>query len=150
VLEAVFILLEFPSPSRRIFIGSHSLPPLWFAVSVLHGGVGGAGGRLCDVAAPIAWRRGVVIACFPALPGRRCRAPRAGAGSRRCTAGPLRRGPGRTGAVAKVSRPRRLAQQCTEPGVVDPQRSRMASFSGVYFLPNLKFFPLSIPHSHVS
>jgi hypothetical protein len=35
VLEAVFILLEFPSPSRRIFIGSHSLSPLWFAVSVL-------------------------------------------------------------------------------------------------------------------
>jgi hypothetical protein len=35
VLEAAFILLEFPSPSRRIFIGSHSLPPLWFAVSVL-------------------------------------------------------------------------------------------------------------------
>jgi hypothetical protein len=28
VLEAVFILLEFPSPSRRIFIDSHSLPPL--------------------------------------------------------------------------------------------------------------------------
>jgi hypothetical protein len=26
-LEAVFILLEFSSPSRRIFIGSHSLPP---------------------------------------------------------------------------------------------------------------------------
>jgi hypothetical protein len=26
VLEAVFILLEFPSPSRKIFIGSHSLP----------------------------------------------------------------------------------------------------------------------------
>jgi hypothetical protein len=37
VLEVVFILLEFPSPLRRIFIGSHSLPPLWFAVSVLHG-----------------------------------------------------------------------------------------------------------------
>jgi hypothetical protein len=36
VLEAVFILLEFLSPSRRIFIGSHSLPPLWFTVSVLH------------------------------------------------------------------------------------------------------------------
>jgi hypothetical protein len=35
VLEAVFVLLEFRSPSRRIFIGSHSLPPLWFAVSVL-------------------------------------------------------------------------------------------------------------------
>jgi hypothetical protein len=35
VLEAVFIFLESPSPSRRIFIGSHSLPPLWFAVSVL-------------------------------------------------------------------------------------------------------------------
>jgi hypothetical protein len=35
VLEAVFILSEPPSPSRRIFIGSHSLPPLWFAVSVL-------------------------------------------------------------------------------------------------------------------
>jgi hypothetical protein len=27
VLAAVFILLEFPSPSRSIFIGSHSLPP---------------------------------------------------------------------------------------------------------------------------
>jgi hypothetical protein len=27
VLEAVFILLEPPSPSRRIFIGYHSLPP---------------------------------------------------------------------------------------------------------------------------
>jgi hypothetical protein len=27
VLEALFILLEFLSPSRRIFIGSHSLPP---------------------------------------------------------------------------------------------------------------------------
>jgi hypothetical protein len=36
VLEAVFILLEHPSPSRRIFIDSHSLPPLWFVVSVLH------------------------------------------------------------------------------------------------------------------
>jgi hypothetical protein len=35
VLEAGFILLEFASPSRRIFIGSLSLPPLWFAVSVL-------------------------------------------------------------------------------------------------------------------
>jgi hypothetical protein len=35
VLEAVFILLEFSFPSRRIFIGSHSLPPLWFDVSVL-------------------------------------------------------------------------------------------------------------------
>jgi hypothetical protein len=36
VLEAVFVLLEYPSPSRRIFISSHSLLPLWFAVSVLH------------------------------------------------------------------------------------------------------------------
>jgi hypothetical protein len=35
VLEVVFILLESPSPLRRIFIGPHSLPPLWFAVSVL-------------------------------------------------------------------------------------------------------------------
>jgi hypothetical protein len=35
VLEVVFILLEFSSPLRRIFIDSHSLPPLWFAVSVL-------------------------------------------------------------------------------------------------------------------
>jgi hypothetical protein len=35
VLEAMFILLEFTSPSRRIFISSHSLPPVWFAVSVL-------------------------------------------------------------------------------------------------------------------
>jgi hypothetical protein len=35
VLETAFILLESPSPSRRIFIGSHSLPPLWFAVSIL-------------------------------------------------------------------------------------------------------------------
>jgi hypothetical protein len=38
VLEAAFVLLEFSSPSRRIFIGSHSLPPLWFAVSVLQRG----------------------------------------------------------------------------------------------------------------
>jgi hypothetical protein len=36
VLEAVFVLLESLSHSRRIFIGSHSLPPLWFALSVLH------------------------------------------------------------------------------------------------------------------
>jgi hypothetical protein len=36
VLEVVFILLDPPSPSRRIFIGSHSFPHLWFAVSVLH------------------------------------------------------------------------------------------------------------------
>jgi hypothetical protein len=36
VLEAAFVLLEPSSPSRNIFIGSHSLPPLWFAVSVLH------------------------------------------------------------------------------------------------------------------
>jgi hypothetical protein len=35
VLDAVFVLLESPSPLRRIVIGSHSLPPLWFAVSVL-------------------------------------------------------------------------------------------------------------------
>jgi hypothetical protein len=34
-LEAEFILLEPLSPLRRIFIGSHSLPPLWFVVSVL-------------------------------------------------------------------------------------------------------------------
>jgi hypothetical protein len=27
VLEVAFVLLEFSSPSRRIFIGSHSLPP---------------------------------------------------------------------------------------------------------------------------
>jgi hypothetical protein len=27
VLEAVFVLLEYLSPSRRLFIGSHSLPP---------------------------------------------------------------------------------------------------------------------------
>jgi hypothetical protein len=27
VLEAVFVLLDSPSPSRRNFIGSHSLPP---------------------------------------------------------------------------------------------------------------------------
>jgi hypothetical protein len=35
VLEVVFVLLESTSPSRRIFIGSHSLPPLWFAVLIL-------------------------------------------------------------------------------------------------------------------
>jgi hypothetical protein len=35
-MEAVFVLFEYPSPLRRIFIGSHSLPPLWFAASVLH------------------------------------------------------------------------------------------------------------------
>jgi hypothetical protein len=31
-----FILSEFQSPSRRIFIGSHSLPPSLVAYSVLH------------------------------------------------------------------------------------------------------------------
>jgi hypothetical protein len=41
VLVAVFILLEFASPPRRIFIGSHSLPPLCFAVSVLQSGCEG-------------------------------------------------------------------------------------------------------------
>jgi hypothetical protein len=45
VLEVVFILLEFRFPLRRIFIGSHSLPPLWFAVSVLHGVVAAATGQ---------------------------------------------------------------------------------------------------------
>jgi hypothetical protein len=35
VFEAVFILLESSSSSRRIFISSHSPPPLWFAVTVL-------------------------------------------------------------------------------------------------------------------
>jgi hypothetical protein len=29
VRPSEFILLEFQSPSRRVFIGSHSLPPLW-------------------------------------------------------------------------------------------------------------------------
>jgi hypothetical protein len=29
VSPSEFILSEFQSPSRRIFIGSHSLPPLW-------------------------------------------------------------------------------------------------------------------------
>jgi hypothetical protein len=29
VRPSEFILLEFQSPSIRIFIGSHSLPPLW-------------------------------------------------------------------------------------------------------------------------
>jgi hypothetical protein len=29
VRPSEFILLEFQSPSRRIFIGSYSLPPLW-------------------------------------------------------------------------------------------------------------------------
>jgi hypothetical protein len=27
VLEVVFVVLEYPSLTRRIFIGSHSLPP---------------------------------------------------------------------------------------------------------------------------
>jgi hypothetical protein len=44
----LFILLEFPSPSRRIFIGSHSLPPLWFAVSVLQKGKNKEEGREGD------------------------------------------------------------------------------------------------------
>jgi hypothetical protein len=50
VLEAVFVLLESPSHSRRIFIDSHS-PPLWFAARSFkraeeeaHAGVGFAGG----------------------------------------------------------------------------------------------------------
>jgi hypothetical protein len=35
VLEVVFIFSEPLSSSRRIFIDSHSLPSLWFAVSVI-------------------------------------------------------------------------------------------------------------------
>jgi hypothetical protein len=31
----LLIFRQHLSPSRRIFIGSHSLPPFWFAVSVL-------------------------------------------------------------------------------------------------------------------
>jgi hypothetical protein len=41
-------VLEFPSPSRRIFIGSHSLPPLRFAVSVLQTQVGQLAGCLSN------------------------------------------------------------------------------------------------------
>jgi hypothetical protein len=39
VLEAVFILLESLSPSRKNFIGSHSLPP---SLVHRHGGMGGS------------------------------------------------------------------------------------------------------------
>jgi hypothetical protein len=46
VLEAVFVLLESSSRLRRIFIGSHSLPPLWFAVSVLQKDVPKLTGRV--------------------------------------------------------------------------------------------------------
>jgi hypothetical protein len=48
VLEAEFILLEPLSPPRRIFIGSHSLPPLWFAVSVLQSTTDEVGDRYDD------------------------------------------------------------------------------------------------------
>jgi hypothetical protein len=47
VVEAVFVLLEFPSPSRRIFIGSHSPPHLWFAISVLQPADTWQVGRAC-------------------------------------------------------------------------------------------------------
>jgi hypothetical protein len=42
VFIVVFILFEPLSPSRIFFIGSHSLPPLRFAVSVLQEGNGDA------------------------------------------------------------------------------------------------------------
>jgi hypothetical protein len=42
VLEAVFVLLESPSPPRRIFIGSHSLPPLVRRIGPSGGGEGAA------------------------------------------------------------------------------------------------------------
>jgi hypothetical protein len=45
VLEVVFILLEPLSLSRRIFIGSHSLPPLCFAGSVLQAVLAGSNTR---------------------------------------------------------------------------------------------------------
>jgi hypothetical protein len=66
VLEAVLILLEFPSPSTRIFIGSHSLPPSLvrrigpsILSTTIHseapqqiyykdGGGGGGGGEACS------------------------------------------------------------------------------------------------------
>jgi hypothetical protein len=40
VRPSEFILSEFQSPSRRIFIGSHSLPPSLVALSVLQYGGG--------------------------------------------------------------------------------------------------------------
>jgi hypothetical protein len=92
VLEAVFILLEFPSPLRRIFIGSHSLPPLWFAVSVLH-----RGDAWCNVE-----RRGAIYSRSKADRGRYFR--RGAHWRRRCSGGavvagrnPGRRATGRLG-----------------------------------------------------
>jgi hypothetical protein len=59
VLEAVFVLLEYPSPSRRIFIGSHSLPPpLWFTALVLQRGAGLRGGDAAVAAVPTGQREG--------------------------------------------------------------------------------------------
>jgi hypothetical protein len=48
VLVAAFVLLEFRSPSRRIFIGSHSLPPSLVRRIGPSGCTGQTGGRLVN------------------------------------------------------------------------------------------------------
>jgi hypothetical protein len=67
--------------------------------------------------------------------------PKAGAGSHRRAARPLRRHPGRTGVVARVSRPWRLTQQRAERGTADPRGSRIADFPNASLLLNLEFPP---------
>jgi hypothetical protein len=65
VLEAVFVLLEFPSPSRRIFIGSLSLPPS------LVRRIGPSGGRLRDgVGGEVVQLHPIVVAQPPHEPAR--------------------------------------------------------------------------------
>jgi hypothetical protein len=59
VLEAVFVLLEFSSPSRRIFIGSHSLPPSLVRrigpSDLLLASILGVRGRVASVAYPFSY-----------------------------------------------------------------------------------------------
>jgi hypothetical protein len=74
VLKAVFVLLEFPSPSRRIFIGSHSLPPsldslfLSFKDEARDTGGGGGLGRARPRALPL-YRRGPLAQVWRARRG---------------------------------------------------------------------------------
>jgi hypothetical protein len=53
VRPSEFILLEFQSPSRRIFIGSHSLLPSLVAESVLHLWNGAVDGLSADRRMPM-------------------------------------------------------------------------------------------------
>jgi hypothetical protein len=112
-------------------------------------GVSDAGGWLRDVVVPGARHRGLVVTCRPSRPRWHRDASGAGPGASQRAASPLQRGPGQAGAVARVSRPQCLAQQCAERGVANPRDSCVVDFPGTRsFCWILEFLPpSSLPRS---